>query len=123
MIAENMDLKEIRKALGLELFLRRQQKGMSLFHMAHHKLYDGLASCLTKLSEFDQAIEVYQQIFQREEGKKKWDAQRSMKFVNKLKRKKAIGTLQSLVPPAETPAGETSSAAPAADGSSDASIL
>ena len=64
----------------------------------HHKLYDGLASCLTKLSEFDQAIEVYQQIFQREEGKKKWDAQRSMKFVNKLKRKKAIGTLQSLVP-------------------------
>ena len=59
----------------------------------------------------------------REEGKKKWDAQRSMKFVNKLKRKKAIGTLQSLVPPAEAPAGETSSAAPAADGSSDASIL
>ena len=41
---------------------------------------------------------MYQQIFQREEGKKKWDAQRSMKFVNKLKRKKAIGTLQSLVP-------------------------
>ena len=36
MITENMDLKEIRKALGLELFLRRQQKGMSLFHMAHH---------------------------------------------------------------------------------------
>ena len=53
---------------------------------------------MTKLSEFDQAIEVYQQIFQREEGKKKWDAQRSMKFVNKLKRKKAVGTLQSLVP-------------------------
>ena len=69
----------------------------------HHKLYDGLASCLTKLSEFDQAIEVYQKIFQREEGKKKWDAQRSMKFVNKLKRKKAIGTLQSLVP-ADAPA-------------------
>ena len=60
----------------------------------HHKLYDGLASCLTKLSEFDQAIEVYKQIFQREEGKKKWDAQRSIKFVNKLKRKKAVGTLQ-----------------------------
>ena len=59
----------------------------------HHKLYDGLASCLTKLSEFDQAIEIYKQIFQREEGKKKWDAQRSIKFVNKLKRKKAIGTL------------------------------
>ena len=36
MITENMDLKEIRKALGLELFLRRRQKGMSLFHMAHH---------------------------------------------------------------------------------------
>ncbi len=36
----------------------------------HHKLFDGLASCLTKLSEFDQAIEVYKQIFQREEGKK-----------------------------------------------------
>ena len=64
----------------------------------HHKLYDGLASCLTKLSEFDQASEVYQQIFQREEGKKKWDAQRSLKFVNKLKRKKAVGTLQALVP-------------------------
>ena len=61
----------------------------------HHKLYDGLASCLTKLSEFDQAIEIYKQIFQREEGKKKWDAQRSIKFVNKLKRKKAIGTLQA----------------------------
>lgn len=56
----------------------------------HHKLYDGLASCLTKLSEFDQAIEVYKQIFQREEGKKKWDAQRSIKFVNKLKRKKPL---------------------------------
>ena len=26
----------------------------------HHKLYDGLASCLTKLSEFDQAIEILQ---------------------------------------------------------------
>ena len=64
----------------------------------HHKLYDGLASCLTKLSEFDQASEVYQQIFQREEGKKKWDAQRSLKFVNKLKRKKAMGVLPSLVP-------------------------
>ena len=36
MITENMDLKEIRKALGLELFLLRRQKGMSLFHMAHH---------------------------------------------------------------------------------------
>ena len=34
MITENMDLKEIRKALGLELFLLRRQKGMS--HMAHH---------------------------------------------------------------------------------------
>lgn len=55
----------------------------------HHKLYDGLASCLTKLSEFDQAIEIYKQIFQIEEGKKKWDAQRSIKFVSKLKRKKA----------------------------------
>ena len=71
----------------------------------HHKLYDGLASCLTKLSEFDQAIEVYKQIFQREEGKKKWDAQRSIKFVNKLKRKKAIGALPEIVP------GGTSSAA------------
>ena len=63
----------------------------------HHKLYDGLASCLTKLSEFDQAIEVYKQIFQHEEGKKKWDAQRSIKFVNKLKRKKAIGTLPDIM--------------------------
>jgi len=63
----------------------------------HHKLYDGLASCLTKLSEFDQAIEVYKQIFQHEEGKKKWDAQRSMKFVNKLKRKKAIGILPDIM--------------------------
>ena len=64
----------------------------------HHKMYDGLASCLTKLSEFDQAIEVYKQIFQHEEGKKKWDAQRSIKFVNKLKRKKAIGTLPDIMP-------------------------
>ena len=63
----------------------------------HHKMYDGLASCLTKLSEFDQAIEVYKQIFQHEEGKKKWDAQRSIKFVNKLKRKKAIGTLPDIM--------------------------
>ena len=68
----------------------------------HHKLYDGLASCLTKLSLFDEASEVYQQIFQREEGKKKWDAQRSLKFVNKLKRKKAVGTLQALVPQDES---------------------
>jgi len=36
MITENMDLKEIRKALGLELFLRRRQKGMSLFHLPPH---------------------------------------------------------------------------------------
>ncbi len=79
----------------------------------HHKLYDGLASCLTKLSEFDQAVEVYQQIFQREEGKKKWDAQRSMKFVNKLKRKKASGTLQSIIP-ADAPA-EPKPAAPTTD--------
>lgn len=64
----------------------------------HHKLYDGLASCLTKLSEFDQAIEIYKQIFQIEEGKKKWDAQRSIKFVSKLKRKKATGMLPDLVP-------------------------
>ena len=33
-----------------------------------------------------------------EEGKKKWDAQRSIKFVNKLKRKKAIGALPEIVP-------------------------
>jgi tetratricopeptide (TPR) repeat protein len=64
----------------------------------HHKLLDGLASCLTKLSEFDQAIDIYKQIFQKEEGKKKWDAQRSIKFVNKLKRKKENGTLQSIIP-------------------------
>ena len=31
------------------------------------------------------------------EGKKKWDAQRSIKFVNKLKRKKAIGTLPDIM--------------------------
>ena len=71
---------------------------MLIYNNYHHKLYDGLASCLTKLSEFDQAIEVYKQIFQREEGKKKWDAQRSIKFVNKLKRKKAIGALPEIVP-------------------------
>ena len=28
-------------------------------------------------------------------GKKKWDAQRSIKFVNKLKRKKALGALNA----------------------------
>jgi len=76
----------------------------------HHKLFDGLASCLTKLSEFDQAIEVYKQIFQREEGKKKWDAQRSIKFVNKLKRKKAIGALPEIVPGGTSSAGGASSA-------------
>lgn len=43
---------------------------MMINNRYHHKLYDGLASCLTKLSEFDQAIEVYKQIFQREEGKR-----------------------------------------------------
>jgi tetratricopeptide (TPR) repeat protein len=63
-----------------------------------HKLYDGLASCLTKLSEFDQAIEVYKVIYQSEEGKRKWDAQRSIKFVNKLKRKQAIGALPDIIP-------------------------
>ena len=50
------------------------------------------------MSEFDQAIEIYKQIFQIEEGKKKWDAQRSIKFVSKLKRKKATGMLPDLVP-------------------------
>ena len=63
-----------------------------------HKLYDGLASCLTKLSEFDQAIEVYKMIYQSEEGKRKWDAQRSIKFVNKLKRKQAVGALPDIMP-------------------------
>jgi hypothetical protein len=53
---------------------------------------------LTKLSEFDQAIEVYKVIYQSEEGKRKWDAQRSIKFVNKLKRKKAIGMLPDVIP-------------------------
>ena len=74
----------------------------------HHKLYDGLASCLTKLSLFDEASEVYQQIFQREEGKKKWDAQRSIKFVNKLKRKQAVGQLPDIMPKTETEDSETS---------------
>ena len=83
----------------------------------HHKLFDGLASCLTKLSEFDQAIEVYKQIFQREEGKKKWDAQRSIKFVNKLKRKKAIGALPEIVPGGTSSAGGTSTASGASSAS------
>ena len=56
----------------------------------------------TKLSEFDQALEIYKHIFQREEGKKKWDAQRSIKFVNKLKRKKAIGILPDVMPADDT---------------------
>ena len=71
----------------------------------HHKLYDGMASCLTKMSEFDQAVEVYKEIFQHEEGKKKWDAQRSLKFVNKLKRKKANGTLPEIGKPAAPASG------------------
>ena len=75
----------------------------------HHKLYDGLASCLTNLSEFDQAIEIYKHIFQREEGKKKWDAQRSIKFVNKLKRKKAIGMLPDVIPAEENPSSSDTS--------------
>ena len=64
---------------ALKCYKRAQQLVNGRYH---HKLYDGLASCLTKLSEFDQAIEIYKQIFQHEEGKKKWDAQRSIKFVN-----------------------------------------
>ena len=85
--------------------LKCYKKAQSLINgNYHHKLYDGLASCLTKLSEFDQAIEIYKQIFQREEGKKKWDAQRSIKFVNKLKRKQAVGTLPPIVgTPTSTP--------------------
>ena len=51
-----------------------------------------------QLKEIDKAIEIYKQIFQREEGKKKWDAQRSIKFVNKLKRKQAIGALPAIAP-------------------------
>ena len=31
-----------------------------------HKLYDGLASCLTKLSEFDQAIECFEKIIEED---------------------------------------------------------
>ena len=46
----------------------------------------------------------------REEGKKKWDAQRSIKFVNKLKRKKAIGMLPDVIPQENAPAGNASSA-------------
>ena len=83
---------------------------MMINNRYHHKLYDGLASCLTKISEFDQAIEIYKHIFQREEGKKKWDAQRSIKFVNKLKRKKAIGMLPDVIPQENAPAGNASSA-------------
>ena len=43
-------------------------------------------------------------------GKKKWDAQRSIKFVNKLKRKKAIGMLPDVIPQENAPAGNASSA-------------
>ena len=104
----NIDSREIQAWISIGFVYQKMMKfndalkcykkaQMIIGNRYHHKLYDGLASCLTKLSEFDQAIDIYQQIFQREEGKKKWDAQRSMKFVNKLKRKKAIGTLQSLV--------------------------
>ena len=67
----------------------------------HHKLYDGLASCLTKLSEFDQAIEIYKQTLPDRRRQEKWDAQRSIKFVSKLKRKKATGMLPDLVPAEE----------------------
>lgn len=95
----NIDSREIQAWISIGFVYQKMMKfndalkcykkaQMIIGNRYHHKLYDGLASCLTKLSEFDQAIEVYQQIFQREEGKKKWDAQRSMKFVNKLKRKK-----------------------------------
>jgi len=91
-----------QKMLKFNDALKCYKKAQSLINgRYHHKLYDGLASCLTKLSEFDQAIEVYKQIFQCEEGKKKWDAQRSIKFVNKLKRKQAVGALPAIAP-AET---------------------
>ncbi|MBR1903853.1 MAG: hypothetical protein IJ824_01580, partial [Alphaproteobacteria bacterium] len=50
----------------------------------------------------DQAIEVYKVIYQSEECKRKWDAQRSIKIVNKLKRKQAVGTLPDIMPKAET---------------------
>ena len=81
-----------------EIYTLSLHDALPIYNRYHHKLYDGLASCLTKLSEFDQAIEIYKQIFQIEEGKKKWDAQRSIKFVSKLKRKKATGMLPDLVP-------------------------
>ncbi len=46
-------------------------------------------------------------IYQSEEGKRKWDAQRSIKFVNKLKRKQAIGALPDIIPKGEDGTGAT----------------
>ena len=51
-------------------------------------------------------------IYQSEEGKRKWDAQRSIKFVNKLKRKQAVGQLPDIMPKEEGE-GETTEAASA----------
>ena len=48
---------------------------------------------------------MYKMIYQSEEGKRKWDAQRSIKFVNKLKRKQAIGILPSIIPQDQTDGG------------------
>ncbi len=49
-----------------------------------HNIWDGKASCLTKLGRFDEALNTYKEIINHEQGTKKFGAERSYRFVERL---------------------------------------
>ena len=53
----------------------------------NYESYNGLGTCFSKLRMFDDAIEFYNQIVLNEFGRKKISAEKSIKFLNKLKTK------------------------------------
>ena len=53
----------------------------------NYESYNGLGTCFSKLRLFDNAIKFYNQIVLSEFGHKKLSAERSIKFLQKLKNK------------------------------------
>ena len=53
----------------------------------NYESYNGLGTCFSKLKMFDDAIKYYNTIVANEFGRKKISAEKSIKFLNKLKNK------------------------------------
>ena len=58
-----------------------------LKYIQNYESYNGLGTCFSKLRLFDNAIKFYSQIVLNEFGHKKLSAERSIKFLQKLKSK------------------------------------